>query len=40
MGLDLRRLFEAVGADYEALCRSVLERKEEVLREVAEPLAA
>jgi hypothetical protein len=40
MGLDLQRLFEAVGADYEALCHSVLERKEEVLREVAEPLAA
>jgi hypothetical protein len=40
MGLDVQQLFEAVGADYAALCRSVLARKEQVLREVEEPLAA
>jgi hypothetical protein len=40
MGLDLEALFEAVGADYGALCRSVQERKAEVLKAVAEPLAA
>ena len=40
MGLDVRRLFEAVGADYDELCDSVLRRRDEVLREVAGPLAA
>jgi hypothetical protein len=40
MGFDARRLFEAVGADYDELCDSVLRRKDEVLREVAGPLAA
>lgn len=40
MGLDVRRLFEAVGADYDELCDSVLQRRDEVLREVAGPLAA
>jgi hypothetical protein len=40
MGFDARRLFEAVGADYDELCDSVLQRKDEVLREVAAPLAA
>jgi hypothetical protein len=40
MGLEVRRLFEAVGADYDELCDSVLRRKDEVLREVAGPLAA
>jgi len=40
MGLNVRRLFEAVNADYDALCRSVLQRKDEVLQEVAEPRAA
>ena len=40
MGLDLETLFESVGADYGMLCRSVRERKEEVLKAVAEPLAA
>jgi hypothetical protein len=40
MGLDARGLFEAVGADYDALCTAVLARKEEILRDVAAPLAA
>lgn len=40
MGLDVRRLFEAVGTDYDELCDSVLQRRDEVLREVAGPLAA
>lgn len=40
MGLNEDELFEAVGADYEALCESVLQRKDEVLKEVSEPLAA
>lgn len=40
MGLDLETLFESVGADYDMLCRSVRERKEGVLKAVAEPLAA
>jgi len=40
MGLDARGLFEAVGADYDALCTAVLARKEEILRDVAAPMAA
>jgi hypothetical protein len=40
MGLNIRQLFEAVGADYDDLCRQVLVRKEEILEEVAKPLAA
>jgi hypothetical protein len=40
MGLDARGQFEAVGADYDALCTAVLARKEEILRDVAAPLAA
>jgi hypothetical protein len=40
MGLNVRNLFEAVGADYDELCQSVLQRKDEVIREVAEPIAA
>ena len=40
MGLNVRALFEAVGADYDELCKSVLQRKDEVLKEVSEPLAA
>jgi hypothetical protein len=40
MGLNVRVLFEAVGADYGELCKSVLQRKDEVLKEVSEPLAA
>ena len=40
MGLDLETLFESVGADYGTLCRSVRERRDDVLRAVTEPLAA
>ena len=40
MGFDARRLFEAVGADYDELCDSVLRRRDEVLSEVTGPLAA
>jgi hypothetical protein len=40
MGLNVRELFTAVGTDYDALCRSVMRRKDEVIREVAGPLAA
>ena len=40
MGFDVRRLFEAVGADYDELCDSVLRRRDEILQEVAGPLAA
>ena len=40
MGLNVKVLFEAVGADYDELCKSVLQRKDEVLKEVSEPLAA
>ncbi|MEZ5541619.1 MAG: ferritin-like domain-containing protein [Pseudomonadota bacterium] len=39
-GVDVRMLFEAVGADFGALCDAVLARKDAILREVAEPLAA
>lgn len=40
MGIEVRRLFEAVGADYDELCDSVLRRRDEILRQVAGPLAA
>ena len=40
MGLDLEGLFESAGVDYGTLCRSVRERKQDVLRTVTEPLAA
>jgi hypothetical protein len=40
MGLNVKNLFEAVGTDYDALCKSVLQRKDEILKEVAEPVAA
>ncbi len=40
MGLNVKDLFEAVGTDYDALCKSVLQRKDEILKEVAEPVAA
>jgi hypothetical protein len=40
MVLNINVLFEAVGADYGELCKSVLQRKDEVLKEVAEPIAA
>jgi hypothetical protein len=40
MGLNIRQLFEAVGADFDDLCRQVLVRKEEILEEIANPLAA
>jgi hypothetical protein len=40
MGVNVRVLFEAVGADYDELCKSVLQRKDEVLKEVSKPLAA
>jgi uncharacterized ferritin-like protein (DUF455 family) len=40
MGLDTRTLFEAVGTDYDTLCKSLLQRQAELLREVAAPLAA
>jgi hypothetical protein len=36
----VRRLFEAVGADYDELCDSVLRRKDEILQEIGSPLAA
>jgi hypothetical protein len=40
MVLNVKVLFETVGADYGELCKSVLQRKDEVLKEVAEPIAA
>lgn len=40
MGLEVRALFEAVGTSYDMLCKSLLQRKSELLQEVAEPLAA
>ncbi len=40
MGLNVKDLFEAVGTNYPALCKSVLQRKDEILKEVAEPIAA
>ena len=40
MGLNIKQLFEAVGVDYADLCQQVLVRKEEILEEVAQPLAA
>ena len=40
LGLDVRILFEGVGASYEALCQSVLQRKAELLQEVSEAVAA
>jgi hypothetical protein len=39
-GIDVQTLFEAVGANYAGLCQAVLARKDEVLREVVQPLAA
>jgi hypothetical protein len=39
-GIDVRTLFEAVGADFDGLCNTVLARKDEILHEVAVPLAA
>jgi hypothetical protein len=39
-GVDVRALFEAVGADFGTLRAAVLARKEEILRAVAVPLAA
>lgn len=39
-GIDVQALFEAVGADFEGLRTAVLARKDEILREVAVPLAA
>jgi hypothetical protein len=39
-GIDVRALFEAVGADFETLRAAVLARKEEILRAIAVPLAA
>lgn len=39
-GIDLRGLFEAVGADFGALCAAVTARREEILQEVSVPLAA
>jgi hypothetical protein len=38
--LDVQALFEAVGTDYDALCRSLRQRKSALLQEVARPLAA
>ena len=35
LGLDVRNLFECVGADYRALCNAVLKRRDEVLEQVA-----
>jgi hypothetical protein len=40
MGLNVKALFEAVGADYDALRESVFLRRDEVIREASEPLAA
>lgn len=40
MGLDMRDMFEAVGTDYDGLCRSLSARKKEMLHEVSRPLAA
>jgi hypothetical protein len=40
LGLDLPALFAGVGADYTALCRAVLARKDEVLQQVSLPQAA
>jgi len=40
MGIDVPQLFQAVGADYGELCTRLLDRRRQVLREVAEPLAA
>ena len=35
LGLDVRNLFEQVGADYAELCDAVLRRRDEVLQQVA-----
>lgn len=35
MGLDVAKLFAAVGADYDQLCHAVLTRRDEVLEQVA-----
>jgi hypothetical protein len=37
---NIREMFEAVGADYDALCSSVQKRREEVIEETGRPLAA
>jgi hypothetical protein len=39
-GLDLQALFEGVGVDFDALCKSVTARRQKILEEVAVPLAA
>ena len=40
MGLNVADLFESVGASYPELCHSLVQRRDEILREVASPLAA
>jgi hypothetical protein len=39
-GLDLPKMFESVGANYNFLRQSVLARRRELLQELAEPIAA
>ena len=40
MNPNIREMFEAVGADYDEIRRSVLKRREEVIEETGRPLAA
>ena len=40
MGLDIPAMFEAVGADYQAVVDTVLHRRAEILQQLSVPLAA
>lgn len=39
-GFSVREMFEAVGADYDRLCRMLVERREELIAELAAPRSA
>ena len=40
LGLDVPRMFRAVGADYQEVVNTVLQRRKQILDELAQPLAA
>ena len=40
LGLDVAEMFRAVGADYEKVVNTVLQRRKQILDELAQPLAA
>lgn len=40
LGIDVPEMFSAVGADYQAVVKTVLQRRQQILEELAQPLAA